>query len=230
VDVSVKLRCGVVCELIGFDARLRGEFYLPLEWSPERRASFLLDPSVAWPLSVDHWVWPSLFEDAAASRLRRDQLAHLLIPQDLRDYRQQGIGLWSSVSAMKAAVAGAGAMERSICVAIELCTARGLDRDPDWRDRLGGVALPSPAEVNWRRAGFDVADIGYISGVSNCGWSEEQEEVSRRARWAPLVNQHGLLGDLGVALDFRAEMDDRAPEHSPFFVYRIALCEWDEVV
>lgn len=218
----------VIEELIGFDARLRSDLYLPLEWSAERRSSFLLEPAVEWPLSVDQWVWPSVFVDVAASRVRRDPLAHLQIAPDLSDYRQQAIGLWTSACAMKAAMAAADAMGRAVCIAIEVLTEKGLERDPDWRDRLGGIAPPVPAGVNWYRAGFDVADIGYVSGLSNCGWIAE-EEVPLKRRWAPLLNEHGLFSDLGVALDFRAEMDERAPEHAPFFVYRIALCEWADI-
>jgi hypothetical protein len=61
----------LIDQLIGFDARLVAESYLTAEWTPDRRETFLPDPSMPCPLSVDWWVWPSLFRDEADT-LRRD--------------------------------------------------------------------------------------------------------------------------------------------------------------
>jgi len=83
----------VVGDVIGFAFRLNTELYLASEWSVGRRASFLLDLSVEWPKSIDFDVWPSIFDDPAASELRRDPLADLLLPPDLTDARQRAIML-----------------------------------------------------------------------------------------------------------------------------------------
>ena len=49
--------------LLGFDARSLAEE--PEAWPPERRATFLLRPSVAQPLSTDPLVWPRVVEESA---------------------------------------------------------------------------------------------------------------------------------------------------------------------
>jgi hypothetical protein len=213
--------------LIGFDARLHRNLY-EAEWPNERRRDYLIDPTVEWPLSVDPDVWPSIFDDPAASTLRRDPLHAILLQPDLGDLRQRHIGLWTRASALRDAIAAAGAAERTVCVAIEVLLENGLERDPDWDIRLGGETPCEPSRVDWARLGFDVADIDYTSGLSNCGWLAEDEQ-SWKERWLPFMNEHGLLADLGAATDLRAAMDDRAPEHAPFFVYRIATCAWADI-
>jgi hypothetical protein len=215
-------------DLVGFDARLAGEWYLTGRWSPERRETFLLDPSVQWPLSVDWWVWPSLFRDEVADTLRRHPLDELLISPDMSDYRVHAIGLWTSASAMKRRVEEAHATDRSVPVAVELCSEHGFERVPDWNDRLGGASPCEPPRVGWPLLGFDVADIGYISALSNCGWAEDARAIMQQ-RWLPHLNEHGLFEDADAASDFLPVAEDLVSEHAPFFVYALRRCSWDEI-
>lgn len=212
----------MIGQLIGFDMRMRAQLYVTSRWSNELRSSYLMVPSVEWPLSVDASVWPSLFDDPEVERRRGNPLSRFLIPPDRSDFRQQAIGLWSSESAMERAVRVASASEWGIPIAIELFTERGYERDPDWRVRIEGIGDCVSERAEWYRAGFDVGDIGFVSGLSNCGWLAE-EELALKRRWAPYINTHGLISELGVAQDFRADMDERAPEHAPFFVFGIGL-------
>jgi len=126
---------------------------------------------------------------------------------------------------MKRAVLSASAVTRGVPIALELFTEHGARRDPDWKVRLGGASGCVPPRVAWRRVGFDVADTGFVSGLSNCGWKEEETFLKRK--WIRFINADGLLTNFDAALDFRAEMDERIPEHAPFFVYGIAMSYWD---
>jgi len=65
---------------------------------------------------------------------------------------------------------------------------------------------------------YDVADGG-ISGLSNCGYRDDDEALVPRAVWAPRLNEHGLFDDVEHAVAFRGLTDRRAPEHAPFAVY-----------
>jgi hypothetical protein len=57
--------------------------------------------------------------------------------------------------------------------------------------------------------GFDVVD-GSISGLSNCGYRPEAHDALVAA-WAPLLNEHHLLVDLGAAERFARATDLRVP-------------------
>src|SRR5262249_43673178 len=163
--------------------------------------------------SVDPSVWPSIFEDPGSRLLRRDPLADLMLQPDTSDLRQKFIGLWTRAGALRKAIDAAGAAERTACVAIEVLSDGGLARAPEWNAPLGGLPGCEPDDVDWVRLGFDVADQGYTSALSNCGWSKE-EKPEAVARWSPFLNEHGLLATAGAADAFRFDADDRAPEHA----------------
>jgi hypothetical protein len=207
-------------ELIGFDVRLERSAYLPAQWMPERREMFLIEPRVDWPWSVDLAVWPSLFDDPAASALFPDPLGPLLLQPDLTEWRQQAIGLWSCHRRMIERVSAAGAADRSVAVAIELVTETGMLDHQDWRNRLEGVPAPDPTD--WALAGFDVADIGFTSALMNCGFLDE-EKPSVQKRWASLLNRHGLFDEVQAAVDYRLASDARVSEHAPFYVFAIRV-------
>jgi hypothetical protein len=68
--------------------------------------------------------------------------------------------------------------------------------------------------------GYDVADAGFWSGLSNCGYT--QSELERlRPEWSMRINDFGLLRSESDALAFKNISDQRVPEHAPFWVYRL---------
>ncbi len=124
--------------------------------------------------------------------------------------------------------------------------ARPLSIDPVvWPSAQGGVEIaasvvagPSKAEAEgfagslgqaevpsneaWILLGYDVADSGFTSGLSNCGYRPDLDDVEGLRRdWAPRLNAGGLFDDLEHAIAFRALSDGRIPEHAPFYVYAL---------
>lgn len=81
-----------------------------------------------------------------------------------------------------------------------------------------------PPDSNWTLLGYDVADDGFISGLSNCGY-EPVEKRRWQAEWNPEINQHGLISNASEALKFKLQADKRVVEHSPFFVFGLYLVE-----
>jgi hypothetical protein len=73
-----------------------------------------------------------------------------------------------------------------------------------------------PPDGQWGFLGFDIADAGLTSGLSNCGY-EPLERVGLQS-WTSTLNDHHLFTDPQRAWAFRAITDQRVPEHSPFFV------------
>jgi hypothetical protein len=85
-----------------------------------------------------------------------------------------------------------------------------------------GIDTQLVAGPGWRFLGYDIADAGDISGLSNCGY-EGHELESLRPTWAPRLNDHGLFSDASDAISFRSVTDKRVAEHAPFRVCGIWL-------
>ena len=206
---------GVEEALLGFDARER--FLEPGGlWAPERRDTYLLREDVQKPLSVDPRVWPSLFgeglPDSERTRLGLEAMA-------LPGWRGPNQGLWDSLSRMQGTL-GPLASEAHWTVAISWVSADGFSkRDASfgpYREKME----PEAISTDWSLLGFDVADAGLISGLSNCGYTRA-ELAGLRAAWASALNAHHLFDDVEKALAFREMTDRRVPEHAPFFVYAL---------
>jgi hypothetical protein len=68
--------------------------------------------------------------------------------------------------------------------------------------------------------GYDVADAGFWSGLSNCGY-DEVDLSALRQEWARRINDQGLLITMSDALEFKELSNIRVSEHAPFWVYGI---------
>lgn len=68
--------------------------------------------------------------------------------------------------------------------------------------------------------GYDVADSGMTSGLSNCGYTENDLKYCQ-VQYLPFLNQHGLFDDFDVAVDFLDYTNRRVVEHTPFYVYSL---------
>ncbi len=183
----------------GGDIRVAPELPDP-SWGTDRRERYLLRPEISRPLSVDRTVWPA--PDRSVHEVDHP-LPWIGVEAVRRRWMssQGGNGDWALV-AIGTVAADAEAREH-------LARHRGID----------SVLDVGPA---WRLLGYDVADEGNISGLSNCGFGED-EMVSLRATWASRINDYGLMTNLSDALSFRSITDRRVSEHAPFQVYALWL-------
>lgn len=175
--------------LLGFDAR---ELWLDVgsQWDASRRALYLLREDVKKPLSVDAWVWPSLFGDGLPGS-ERERLS--LRDARLPDWKGPNAPLWDELARMRSGLGslGAASAEPHALIAVSWLWD-GRPAEGSW---LGGPyrepTVPAAREEGWRFLGFDVADGGFISGLSNCGYTDA-EAASLRSQWAGLLNEHHL--------------------------------------
>lgn len=216
--MSLKL-LGAEEALLGFDAR---ELSLAQDttWDAARRGLYLLRSDVQKPLSVDPMVWPSLFGDGLPEHERkRIGLDRFHLPE----WRGPNQGLWDDLSRMRTSL-GQLASEAHCTVAVSWVSADGFAELSanvgPYRERM----TPPTISDEWKPLGFDVADAGLTSGLSNCGY-QQTEIAGLRASWASDLNEHHLFGDVTRALAFRDLTDRRVPEHAPFFVYALWLIE-----
>ena len=168
-------------------------------WDDARRDLYLLRRDVARPLSADRSVWPAL---DGIGRTSFD--FPFWVPLD-------------EVRAQRDAWAG-GARDEWVVVVFGVA----VEHDADAALVGGCVSLDAELRVEpaWAFLGYDVTDspTGGISGLCNCGYSDEPEASLLRARWGPLLNEQGLFGRVEDAFGFRVVCDRRVEEHAPFFV------------
>ena len=162
-------------------------------WDGARRESYLLRRDVGRPLSVDRSVWPSCPEPDG-------QRSPDALP-------------WVSVDEVRQRARQLHGVTIVIGLVVEISDDEALAA----RQGIESAVLVEPG---WRLLGFDVADETGISGLSNCGYQEDEADALRDA-WAPRLNEHGLFDEAADALAFRAVSDARVREHAPFAVYAI---------
>ncbi|HKW02078.1 MAG TPA: hypothetical protein VJN96_19810 [Vicinamibacterales bacterium] len=211
--------------IVRFDVRLNNGDYLNASWDKARRDSFLLKPDVEWPLSVDPLVWPSVFYSAIFREAVDTSYSSIEVPPST-----DGGKYWLNLDRMTAHYDRHKKTDTSgVMVAIELFFPEALlvgdvvhyeqldgIQCGIWLDRTIPAELPSGCAL----LGYDVADAGWISGLTNCGYVTGEKEPLARA-WATRLNQFGLLSSLEDALEFKRMTDERVKEHSPFWVYGI---------
>jgi hypothetical protein len=182
--------------LLGFDAREMSRGTAERLHPAHRLSTFLLREDVEKVLSADPLVWPAALEVAP-----RWIGPNAPFWEDLTDLERglasapPGVPYW-----LIAATWHRGGEAR---------TCGGPPYEVPTR--------PAQRDTAWRLIGYDVVDGGYISGLSDCGY-EEQERFRLAAEFAAYLNPHHLFSNLPKALEFRTLSDARVPEHAPFFV------------
>jgi hypothetical protein len=118
------------------------------------------------------------------------------------------MGLWPNLSDL---LAVARALDQSSAVVVRI-TAFEEDRE--------SPPSADPAAGQFDLVGYDVADYGLISGLTNCGYKPE-EVASLAPVWVPRLNQWHLFDDPDDADAYATITEQRVPEHAPFFGYGI---------
>jgi len=204
--------------ILGFDARLAVDDHVRPPWSLESRDTFLLRPQIEVPFSVDPNIWPTCFLYHFEIRRLAGTRADSLIDADPDC---QG-SLWLNPARMRQRLAER--RTHAVLVAIELLAPENTTVQEYPSPLI--YSQPDPAEVPAGSVflGYDVADAGFLSGLSNCGYSVEERETLR-PYWASRVNDFGLLQTEQDAFAFRDLSDRRVPEHAPFWVYGLYRLE-----
>jgi hypothetical protein len=205
--------------LVGFDIRLALESYVDRWWDERHRDEYLLRRDTQWPLSVDGLVWPSMFRVAKLDSL--PDLAPYVI--DLAPGRFPDHSDLDQLKKIREMAGRSG----GVITAFELFTEKVSEGEFITYERAGvmhGLEVPvtNPASLPHLTEflGFDVADGAHISGLSNCGYKEEERRRLGKS-WGKRLNRFGLLPSLGDAVEFREMTNERVPEHAPFWIFGI---------
>lgn len=200
--------------LVGYDRRVAIES-VGANWTPERRERFLYKPDAPTPLSVDRLVWPeATLAEVNASDVAQSGTAFFDLtgnPPDRsieEDTCAIAIGvLFQAWSSAQRATWGALALDRTgNPIGLDL-----LAQQPEWPLR----------NQDWAFLGYDVADWGLVSALTNCGFLANEPADALRARWSGSLNAYHLFDDDAPATEFAAFANSRVREHAPFYVYGI---------
>ena len=207
-------------ETFGFDVRFCPVEYGKLDWLEGARKRFLINPGIRWVLSADTMVWPSYFISKSVACFYNEEILekHIVIDAS-EDFRHHCLSLWQDREEMKACFEGLIEDREGIVIGVELVAEKPLLEYEYWSnifapDRHSQLEMPK----DFRFLGYDVADGGYISGLSNCGYTEE-EIRDLGPIWKGRINEFGLIGDLEHALEFKHYTEERVAEHAPFYVF-----------
>lgn len=199
--------------ILGYDAR-ESWLAMPVNWTEKRKKDYLYRLDVFKPLSVDTLVWPNIFE------------------QDSRQVRSEQFNFqktWSSLLDLQNAVAWAVQKNqaRAWCT-IAITLLLNLS-DQDNRAPLPShspLICPDHCNADWVLLGYDVADQYMLSGLSNCGFLPQEDDIQHlRDCWAKYLNKFHLFDDEKRATEFRYFSNDHVKEHAPFFVFGLWLIE-----
>jgi hypothetical protein len=223
--------------VVGFDAR---EMWLDADsqWTQDRKDlrqkkdELLLKQDVLKPLSVDHYVWHSVFSELLEPRLwvsvaRRNEYvgpewdnvfseSRKLSKPDA--YRRGG--LWRSLIALQDYLHQSWGNVWKPCylvAAVEL-----LNDELDGENEEDGLEPISPDVVDsqWKLLGYDVADYELRSGLFN-GVMSSEEAVRLRHDWNDHLNKYHLFIEPQKAFDYIAIANLRYPSHMPYYVYAL---------
>jgi hypothetical protein len=190
-------------QLLGFDSREMWS-QMDVTWPESRKASYLLRADVTKVLSVDPLVWP---------RVVRGVEKNVRAPSQWRD-----LGLWENLHHLQEYLQqNAEATQRPYQVIGITLLRNAL---PVYEQEMWASLAPTvPAALNkqWAFLGYDVADDGFISGLSDCGY--EADELHLKTGWELALNEWHLFTQRRQAIKFQRMTDQRVDEHAPFCIY-----------
>jgi hypothetical protein len=170
---------------------------------------------------VDTFVWPSVFFSQIFRNPAFESYSTIEIDPQIYDQLRLDLDRMRDYYASHRALAPDG-----VFVGIELLSERTAEGEtipyelPEsiqcaiWLEQTAPVSLPEGSTL----LGYDVADAARLSGLSNCGYTEEEiRDLS--PVWAKHLNSFGLFSALDDAVAFRELSDQRVVEHAPFWVY-----------
>jgi len=222
--------------VIGFDAR---EMWLDVDsqWTQDtkdlrqKKDELLLKQDVLKPLSVDHYVWHSVFSELLEPRLwrsvaRQDKYSGsewdnvFLESRKLSEpdnYRPRN--LWRNLSSLQSYLQQSWGSVWKPCYLVAVVEVMSDDLDIEEEE---GTELISPSVIDsqWKLLGYDVADYELYSGLFN-GIMDPQQATKLRREWRDDLNEYHLFAEPQKAFEYITVANLRYPSHMPYYVYAL---------
>lgn len=183
--------------LIGYSVNMSNEDF---EWTTKRRSEFLIDPLIKLPKSVDNNVW-----EESCDYL--DKISKQEMVDNWTKWRNKNrlIELTGYKITDKDRVLTASYLHFFEYVPVEVWAM-------EYRSE--------PVDKDLLFLGYDVANGGTLSGLSNCGY-KDIELIYCREHYLQHLNKHGLFENFGIANEFLSHTNQRTPADAPFYIYSL---------
>ncbi len=215
-----------ISQLIGYDIRRIPASYQTARWRTDLRKMFLIRPETPCPLSVDKLVWPSRF------RMESIPPGPLSTPDDIvlqptpRTRYFELFDLWDDldemVSEYKPTISGDCGLAIGLLRPENYAHGQSVLQDSWWHAITGCTVRPANQRNEWELLGYDVANSGFTSALSNCG-RQPHEQREAEARWGKYLNDFGLFKIASDATYFCEDANKRLSSDGPFYVYELFL-------
>lgn len=210
--------------IIGFDVRYAPATFVRDRWEPPTRELYLVDPTVPVPLSVDRTVWPSRFRMQDAEPPPITRLDDILVPRNDDTAYFEAFDLWPSFGWMFMHHKESAAGDCAVAIGLVEERAYGPGFNPDsWWRAIYPTAFPaSQLDPAWPLLGFDAANSGMLSALTNCGRTGPLADATRQT-YGSRLTEHGLLKEEADAVKFAEEANRWAQGDGPFYAFAIYL-------
>lgn len=194
--------------LLGYAIRVR-TIVLDGDWEPSLRLDSLTEPLVTTAVSVDEQIWP-ICEEGLLIAEKSLQLADAVY-----ELENEANLISAPYDVITEAVKSLGSK------AILIAVGTTIDAYERVFAKFGNRAQPLPDAdelKHWQFLGFDLADEGRTSILTNCGRNNRMEQAAWEKRKTDLVNlltPFGLLRSIDDAQALAASAQSLVPEHSP---------------
>lgn len=206
-------------KVLGFDIRIVDSRVVSNRWDTARRERYLIRPDVECPVSVDTVVLPSIFEFSDDGKGGTGTNKIVVRPMGMH---QLAFKIWRDKNSMiKVLTEHSGRSDGAAVLSVAIVAVDGALRalGSPWEEVLDETVEPEVLGDDWQLIGYDVADRYLTSGLSNCGYDENEKKKLPIKNWAARINDYGLLERLDWAVEFKQLTDQRVREHAPFLVF-----------
>lgn len=196
--------------LLGFAAR-DSEVFIAKDGASPIDAQYLIRPDIQCPLSVDTAVWQSVFD-----KHKR------FVQQPEMDYVRD---VWANYTDLEQAAASTF---EDRCPPLWFVAFASV-----WNDAHPSLGLqqtlqirPETIGTNWIFLGYDVADEGLTSGLTNCvSLIRPHDFAAERLAFMNQINTFHLFHEYEHAAEYKSFADRWFESHAPFFVIGIWLIQ-----
>ncbi len=174
--------------LLGYDVRAAPKSVVDTRWSLESRERYLLRPETKFPLAASTRVWPSIFGGTDDELLDPTKAIRI---EPGHDWYFDAFGYWNDLEEMLTVLGSSRGRDCGIAICVvspEGDAAMKTAMTDDWLCAVLNVPRsPATPSTDWAHLGYDVADMGEISAVCDCGIVDPKD----REAWRPSVSTMG---------------------------------------
>lgn len=193
--------------LFGYSIHLNA---VDCSWTESRRNRFLIEPNIFLPKSIDPNVWEEQYDVSDLD---------LYYPWPKWQDKTQ-LAKFAKYDPMDEKVSMLKIIAHEQYGSNQILTEEGDSIFIGW-DAFSEINnVDFSCEEFKYFLGYDIADSGCYSSLSNCGFNSE-DVIYCREKYLRYLNIHGLFDDFKIAEQYKTYSNTRVASHAPFFIFAL---------